>query len=194
MDRRAWGATVHGVTKESVKAQVWPQHEKNHLLLQQHLDSCSSLGFLHADLFPFSVGRWGQCQHGRHGLVSFLLGPFISPPIRGRTHMNLGVHTQIRRRCGFNPWVRKIPWRTKWQLAPVFLPGTQGQRSLAGYSPRSCKDSDTTERTHTNINMHLFSSVAQSSPTLRPHRLQHIRPPCPSPTPRVYSNSCPWSW
>ena len=29
MDRRAWGATVHGVTKESVKAQVWPQHEKN---------------------------------------------------------------------------------------------------------------------------------------------------------------------
>ena len=26
------------------------------------------------------------------------------------------------------------------------------------------------------------------------HRLQHTRPPCPSPNPRVYSNSCPWSW
>ena len=26
---------------------------------------------------------------------------------------------------------------------------------------------------------------------LRPHGLQHSRPPCPSPTPRVYSNSCP---
>ena len=24
---------------------------------------------------------------------------------------------------GFNPWVRKIPWRRKWQRAPVFLPG-----------------------------------------------------------------------
>ena len=39
-----------------------------------------------------------------------------------------------------------------------------------------------------------FSSVAQSCPTLRPHRLQHARPPCPSPTPGVYSNSCPLSW
>jgi len=28
-----------------------------------------------------------------------------------------------------------------------------------------------------------FSSVAQSCPTLRPHELQHARPPCPSPTP-----------
>ena len=26
-------------------------------------------------------------------------------------------------RCGFNPWVRKIPWRRKWQPTPVFLPG-----------------------------------------------------------------------
>ena len=32
------------------------------------------------------------------------------------------------------------------------------------------------------------------SNSLRPHRLQHARPPCPSPTPRVYSNSCPLSW
>ena len=32
------------------------------------------------------------------------------------------------------------------------------------------------------------------SDSLRPHGLQHIRPPCPSPTPRVYSNSCPLSW
>ena len=45
-----------------------------------------------------------------------------------------------RRRCkthGFNPCVRKIPWRRKWQAAPVFLPGKlHGERSLAGYSPR----------------------------------------------------------
>ena len=38
-----------------------------------------------------------------------------------------------------------------------------------------------------------FSSVAQSCPTLRPHELQHARPPCPSPTPGVYPNSCPLS-
>ena len=31
------------------------------------------------------------------------------------------------------------------------------------------------------------------SNSLRPHESQHARPPCPSPTPRVYSNSCPSS-
>ena len=32
------------------------------------------------------------------------------------------------------------------------------------------------------------------SDSLQPHEMQHARPPCPSPTPRVYSNSCPLSW
>ena len=32
------------------------------------------------------------------------------------------------------------------------------------------------------------------SDSLRPHGLQHARPPCPSPTPGVCSNSCPLSW
>ena len=32
------------------------------------------------------------------------------------------------------------------------------------------------------------------SDSLRPHGLQHVRPPCPSPVPGVYSNSCPLSW
>ena len=36
-------------------------------------------------------------------------------------------------------------------------------------------------------------SVAQLCPTLRPHESQHTRPTCPSPTPGVYSNSCPSS-
>ena len=43
----------------------------------------------------------------------------------------------------------------------------------------------------------LFSSVQFScsvvSDSLRPHELQHARPPCPSPTPGVHSNSCPSS-
>ena len=43
----------------------------------------------------------------------------------------------------------------------------------------------------------LFSSVqfirSVMSDSLWPHALQHARPPCPSPTPRVYSNSCPSS-
>ena len=39
-------------------------------------------------------------------------------------------------RPGFDPWVRKTPWRRQWQPTPVFLPGkSHGPRSLAGYSP-----------------------------------------------------------
>ena len=38
-----------------------------------------------------------------------------------------------------------------------------------------------------------FSSVTVMSDPLRPHELQHTRPPCPSPTPRVHTNSCPSS-
>ena len=52
-------------------------------------------------------------------------------------------------RPGFDPWVGKIPWRRKWQPTPVFLPGeSHGWRSLVGYSPRGCKESDTTEQLH----------------------------------------------
>ena len=44
----------------------------------------------------------------------------------------------------------------------------------------------------------LFSSVQFSrsvvSDSLQPHELQHTRPPCPSPSPRVHSNSRPLSW
>ena len=40
------------------------------------------------------------------------------------------------RRPEFDPGVRKIPWRRKWQPTPVFLSGkSHGQRSLVGYSP-----------------------------------------------------------
>ena len=39
-----------------------------------------------------------------------------------------------------------------------------------------------------------FSSVAQLCLILRPHGLQHARPPYPSPTPRADPNSCPLSW
>ena len=56
--------------------------------------------------------------------------------------------------------------RVSWLLAPLGKPG---------------------------VTMIQFSSVAQSCGTLRPHGLQHTRPPCPSPKPGAYSNSCPLS-
>ena len=54
-------------------------------------------------------------------------------------------------RHGFDPWVRKIPWRRQWQPTPVFLPGkSHRQRSLEGYSPWGHKESDMAEWLGTN--------------------------------------------
>ena len=78
-----------------------------------------------------------------------------------------------RRRLGFDPYVGKIPWRRNWQHTPVFLPGkSHDQRSLVGFSPWDCKESDTTEQVspHTDIN-----SVCMSTPVIQ------FIPVCPFP-------------
>ena len=55
------------------------------------------------------------------------------------------------KRYRFNPWVRKFPWRRKWQPTPVSLPGKfHGHRSLVGYRQWGCKESDTTEQVNTH--------------------------------------------
>ena len=71
---------------------------------------------------------------------------------------------QCRRhsRRDFNPWVRKIPWRRKWQPTLGFLPGkSHGQRGLAGCSPWGCKKSDLT--CWLNTHARLFNEQAKSS-------------------------------
>ena len=74
----------------------------------------------------------------KQGLPRWLTGEESACP--GRRH----------RRCRFNPWVRKIPWRSKWQPTPVFLPGkSHGQRSLVGYSPW-VRETQTQLSTHTH--------------------------------------------
>ena len=73
------------------------------------------------------------------------------------------------RRCkkhGFNPWVGKVPWKRAWQPTLIFLPGEScGQRSLVGYGPRRCQESDTTgatERTQLIDYVVTVSRVQQS--------------------------------
>ena len=51
----------------------------------------------------------------------------------------LGDKESLRR--GFDFWVRKTPWRKKWQPTAVFLPRkSRGQTSLVGYSPQGPKN------------------------------------------------------
>ena len=83
---------------------------------------------------------------------------FMSPALGGRfftnnatqetTHTFIYLYTGLLlwlsgkesacqcRRHRFNPWIRRTPWRRKWQPTLVFLPGkSHGQRCLVGYSP-----------------------------------------------------------
>ena len=58
-------------------------------------------------------------------------------------------HLPQGRRPGFNPQVGKIPWRRKQRPTRALLPRKcHGRRSLAGYCPRDCKESYTTEQLH----------------------------------------------
>ena len=102
------------------------------------------------------------------------------------------------RRCGFHLWVRKILWKRKWQLTPVFLPvRSHGQRSLSGYSPWGRKESDRTEQAHTcmleylRVQCHdvgMMYSMVHATPRTAAHQAS---PPPKSLT--VCSNSCPLS-
>ena len=62
------------------------------------------------------------------------------------------------RRPGFGSWVRKIPWRMKWQLTPVFLPGNPMDREAWWVTVHGvAKESDMTGLLNNNI--HLLVSI-----------------------------------
>ena len=102
-----------------------------------------------------------------------------SMPIIHKQHLSMSTFLKLPRwptgkestcqcrRCsrrGFDPWAGKIPWRRKWQLTPIFLPGrSHGQSSLEGYSPWGGKESDMTERLSTYAHTHTHTHTHTSS-------------------------------
>ena len=98
---------------------VFPDKISSHLLtllIFSFTDICSLVNlFIHSSVFIESLSpSWGfpRCLSGKESACQ-------------------------SRRCGFDPWVGKIPWRRKWQPTPVLVPGKpHAQRSLVGYSPR----------------------------------------------------------
>ena len=76
---------------------------------------------------------------------------FVGLP-RWNSHKESACQCRRCKRHRFDPWVGKSLWSRKWQPTPDFLPGkSHGQRSLGGYSPWGCKESDTTEHARTAI-------------------------------------------
>ena len=68
--------------------------------------------------------------------------------------------------------------RREWQPTPVFLPGeSHGRRSLAGYSPCVCKESDMTERLTHLLIFFIFEIRKDKRSSLAPQPLPHTAPP-----------------
>ena len=83
---------------------------------------------------------WYPCLFSTSGSISALQISssvlFFSGFPGGATGKEPACQCRRHKRLEFVSWVRKIPWRRKWQPTLVFLPGeSHGQRSLAGYSP-----------------------------------------------------------
>ena len=116
-----------------------------------HMPTCgpkcgalTSPQFLHRNQTPRCIWRWGLWEvirfrgsHERAGLhdrINVVIRRHWLPRWFGGKEPTCQCSWCERR--GFDPWVRKIPWRRKWQPSPVFLPGkSHRQRSLMGYSP-----------------------------------------------------------
>ena len=120
--------------------QVWnsdlPAHLCFHIFGSAFIPACNALSLCFS-IWSWLLPRW----HGGK-----------EPACQCRRH----------KRRGFDPWVRKITWRRKWQPAPVFLPGkSHGQRSLAGYSPQGHKSQTRLSRHH-----HFLPGLTKSFPLL----------------------------
>ena len=80
------------------------------LILSNPMDCSLPVSSVHG-IFQARVLEWGA--------IAFSVSHTIVPIIGGLDGKSICLQCG---RPGFNPWVRKIPWRRKWQPTPVFLP------------------------------------------------------------------------
>ena len=81
--------------------------------------------------------------------------------------------------------VCSVPYFPEWNLGPM----SECEFNLVAHKNHFLMKLIRTE----NVWDYYASVQSHSRQTLQPHGLQHARPPCPSPTPEVYSYSCPLS-
>ena len=131
MDRGSWWAAVHGVAQSRTRLKRFSMHacigEGNGNPLQYScLENPRDRG---ACGLPFmGLRRVG------HDWSDLAAAAAADECLGGASGKEPACQCRRYKRCGFNPWVGKIPWRRKWQPTPIFLPGEScGQRNLAGY-------------------------------------------------------------
>ena len=144
-----WGAGKRGLWRHRVADAGMPLREPELVLRQQQQNSAA---FLREELLSkkspharpssytssFTEGETeAQRGLGTHPTDAKLYKiPGISCPVQNPFPGGTSCHCRRHRRCGFDPWVGKIPWRREQLPTPVFLPEeSHGQRSLGGYGP-----------------------------------------------------------
>ena len=85
-------------------------------------------------------------------------------------------------RCTFARWLHFLSFLQITQAFIIYLSDNAPESNFEKYV-----------HMQNSISSVQFSSVTQSCPTLWPHESQHARPPCPSPSPGVHSDSRPSS-
>ena len=120
MDKEAWRAAVHGVAKSQARLSDWAE------LNWTDTARCWKILKCEGKLLPYGKIRAAKRKHEIWYAWE-----------RGFLGGANGKETACQcRRCGFSPWVGKIPWRRERQPTPGFLPGeSHEQRSCAGYNP-----------------------------------------------------------
>ena len=114
--------------------------------MERHLAGYSSCGHKESDTT--------ECTHIH--MIYTILG-FPGGSDGKESAWNTGDSLQFRR-CSFNPWVRKIPWRRE-SPSPVFLLGKfLGPKSRGSYSPRGHKKSDMMDQLMLSLSFFMYNS------------------------------------
>ena len=150
----------------------------------------------------WSAGRSNQSilkdanpEYSLEGLILklklWLLLPYVKSQLIGKdTHAK--HWSQKEKRMAEDEMVRIHHWFNGHEFEET-LGDSEGWRSLTFCSPWGFKELNMIWWLNTTDLLIQFSCSAVSS-CLCPHGLQHFNLPCPSPTPRACSNSCPLSW
>ena len=168
MDRGTWEAAVHGVAKSHTQLSMHTLYVSLFIYLLLSGEARKNENHSHRKLTELiiwitawcnSVKLWAMPRRatqdrwvivessGKMCLSKYLLCIYYYLPIS-----IISIYHQYLTTCllaiSVFLSILWISWRRAWQPTPVFLPrGSQGQRSLVGYSPKGCKELDMTEAT-----------------------------------------------
>ena len=112
---------------------------------------------------------WNQINNLQSHTLSYWLCNYMGFPGGSVGKVGISCNTGDTGDIRLIRGLGRFLWRRAWQPTPVFLPGeAHGQRSLAGYSPWSYKESDPTEATeHASTRAPVYTGKSCCNRTLR---------------------------